>query len=195
LLQNKAGINGNKSNNQKCAMIETKQEINSENNNSFFADIISAISGKQKNKSHSQIDRRKQASLDQSGSLIVEKLNYFISSGVQIYVLENDLEVKGRKLSVEEEFYFRDNFDAVLCFLQQSLLQKKLFSERKDLFDDFDQSIYEMERILIEKGTDKDQAYFEAVKYQTRDWFLRLLLSSENAMWQKLALQNPVPKT
>jgi hypothetical protein len=96
---------------------------------------------------------------------------------------------------VEEEFYFRDNFDAVLCFLQQSLLQKKLFSERKDLFDDFDQSIYEMERILIEKGTDKDQAYFEAVKYQTRDWFLRLLLSSENAMWQKLALQNPVPKT
>lgn len=122
-------------------------------------------------------EKQKQISLDQSGDSIKERLNWLIRSGVRIYVLEDDFENYGRKLSAEEEAYFRDNFDVILCFLQQALLQKRVFSDRKDLFNEFAQSIYEREKNLIEKGKDKHEAYLEAVKYQTRDWFVRLLTS------------------
>lgn len=122
-----------------------------------------------------RIDELNRRSLDRIGNSIGYQLNKLISSGAYFSVSEDSFNTVGRPLTNSEMKYLIENREMILCFLQQSLLTKRLFAERNDLLIEFSYSIHEREAILIENGINEHEAYLKAVKMQTASWFAKLL--------------------
>ncbi len=113
-----------------------------------------------------------------------EILNGFITDGITFDVSADDFQTidPANALKTSDREFLKLNGAAIICYLQQSLLMKHLFSHSPEQLEDFAFEITERECLSSPLTiTDKTrfEIYFEAVKFTTRKWFEDLLEMGE----------------
>lgn len=104
-------------------------------------------------------------------------LNEFIEKGIAFEVSADDFQTIDRAeiLKTSDREFIQLNGAAILCYLQQSLLMKHLFSHSPEQFEDFAFEIMERESLLTITAKTPYIVYLTAVMEVTQIWFKRLI--------------------
>lgn len=112
-------------------------------------------------------------------SEIYKILNSQMAKGVNFQVSATDFTPIDRNNSLKsfDLNFLKEQKRAVLCFLQQSLLVKYLFSHSQELLEDFIFEVRERESLMTKVDESSYEIYFNAVEFVTRKWFEEDLLN------------------